>query len=92
MASRYIDPERVRSLARAARQPRGLSAGERLSERFLFTATVTATATAPNRLTLDRHGTAIPGVRYLASYTPGIGDTVLAEYVGDDVMVWGEFA
>jgi hypothetical protein len=55
---------------------------------------VTATATAPNSLSvkLDGSSTATPGLRYLASYTPTVGDTVVAVQNGPDVLVLGKLA
>lgn len=89
---RILDGDRFRELARFARDPRGLDELEQEPRRYLFLATVSATAAGPNRVTLTRHGASIPNVRYLASYSPSVSDTVLAEYVGDDVIVWGKFA
>ena len=89
---RAVDGDRLRELARYTRDPRGLDESEQEPRRYLFLATVSATATGPNRVTLDRHGVSIPNVRYLASYSPTVSDVVLCEYVGDDVIVWGEFA
>lgn len=89
---RIVDADRFRELARFARDPRGLDENDQEPRRYLFLATVSATATVPNRVTLDRHGVSIPNVRYLASYSPTVSDVVLAEYVGDDVIVWGGFA
>lgn len=89
---RIIDTDRLRQLALAARNPGGYEREQRLPARYLFDATVTATHTGPNRVDLDRHGTAILNVRYLASYSPTVADVVRCEYVGDELMIWGKFA
>ena len=89
---RILDQDALREAARFIRDPRGLDPTERDPDRYLFLASVSATATGPNRVTLNRQGVSIPNVRYLASYSPTVSDTVLAEYVGDDVIVWGKFA
>lgn len=89
---RPVDQDRLRQLARAARAPRGRGQAELVPARYVFLAEVTATQTTPNRVTLDRHGTAITGARYLAHYSPTVTDTVLCEYVGDELVVWGKFA
>jgi hypothetical protein len=43
-------------------------------------------------LTLGGSTTPIAGVRYLASYTPTAGDTVVVDHVGSDIMVIGKLA
>lgn len=89
---RVVDGDRLRELARYARDSRGLGNEETEPRRYVFLATVSATATSPNRVTLTRHTASIPNCRYLASYSPTVSDTVLAEYIGDQVIVWGKFA
>lgn len=90
--ARILDQDALREAARFIRDPNGLDPIERSPDRYLFLATVLATQTSPNRVTLSRQGVSIPNVRYLASYSPSVSDVVLAEYVGDDVIVWGKFA
>lgn len=55
---------------------------------------VTATATGPNRVTIKLGGStvAIAGVRYLASYSPTVNDTVFVLANGVDLLVLGKLA
>jgi hypothetical protein len=82
-----IDPDVLRTLVRRARNPRGIARDERLPQRYLFNATVTAVGSGV--VTIDRHGVSIPNVAHLAAYSPSVSDLVRCEFVGDDVMCWG---
>lgn len=55
---------------------------------------VTATATVPNRVTLTIGGSTdtVTDVRYLASYSPTIADTVWLLQNGTDLLVLGKLA
>ena len=91
MTSRIVDGDRYRQLARLVRSPRGLTEGEKLPDRYIFLATVSVWDNVPPRhVHLDRHGTLIEECRYMASYTPAVNDVVVAEFIGDDVIVWGK--
>jgi hypothetical protein len=55
---------------------------------------VVSLQTAPNSLTISLGAStvAVPGFRYLASYTPTIADVVAIILVGDDPFVLGQRA
>lgn len=55
---------------------------------------VTATATVPNRVTITIGGSpdTVSGVRYLASYSPTVTDTVWLIQNGTDLLVLGKLA
>lgn len=55
---------------------------------------VVALTTVPNALTVKLSGapTNAIGVRYLASYTPTVGDVVVVDQLGTDLLVLGKLA
>lgn len=57
-------------------------------------AVVSATSTGPARVTLLLSGSSVttPAVRYLASYTPVVGQVVAVLQQGSDLLVLGTLA
>lgn len=53
---------------------------------------IDATHTSPNRVDVLMNGTVIPDVRYLASYSPSVSDTVMMLLEGSDLVVIGTIA
>lgn len=86
-----LEAKIAKRIARGSKGNRGAK-GPRSRVVLLDTGVVTATATGPSSVTLKINGSSVarPGIAYLASYSPTVGDVVRILTVGRDRLVIGK--